>query len=207
MAKPYSNNTSSFGQFNDNFLEALRDLGRGVVDETKSQVRQAIGDIPQSFGLTSSGTLQPNESFSLDQLKQAENSGEKKAQTRFAHQLSQMREEEHTRFARQEREAKEQIKSIQQEIMSLAKSTGELTQEIQIATSQIIVNPGIYHKNFFAHLKSLIINLRKQVQSSKEWLSTHNTRSSQQSHYWSQVDKSGSKFMMSSERYTVTSTG
>lgn len=208
MSQPYSNKPNPLGNFNDNFLEALRDLGQGVVSETKSQLKQAVNDIPQSFGLGSpSGTLQPNESFSLDQLRQAEQVGEKKAENRFVSQLNMMRDEERSRYLRQEKEAKEQIKSIQEEILMLAKSAGELNQEIQIAAKQAPVNPGIYHKNFFIHLKNMIVNIRKQVQSSKEWLSTHNGRASKQNFYWSQVGKSGTKYMLSSERYMVTSTG
>ena len=58
---------------NDNFLEALRDLSKGVVDDARTQLHQAVtSDVRSSFGLDSSGTLNPNEQVSINQLQKAE---------------------------------------------------------------------------------------------------------------------------------------
>jgi hypothetical protein len=212
MAQTYSNTRGKHqGQVSyDNFLEALRDLGKGVTSEAKNQVKQAITqDIPESLGLSSSGTLKPNESLSISEMEQqAEERGQHKAEFAFEHRLHQMREEEHARLVRQEAQTKEQITAIQQEIALLAKSTGELAKEVEVAAIQAPVNPGIYHKNFFAQLRSLIRTLRQKVQDSSQWLAVTNSRAAaKQGHYWSNVSKSGSKYMLSSERYMVTSTG
>jgi hypothetical protein len=185
-----------------NFLEALRDLSKGVVDEVKIQVTTAItSDIPQSLGI--SGTLEPNKSFSMADLKSAEQSGERKAEARFSNRL----QEEKIVWLRAENESKAQVKSIQEEIQLMAKSVGELAHEVQIASFQAPANPGVYHKSFFSRLRSYIQALRVKVQESKHWLATQNARASKRSHYWGQVQKSGTKFMLSQERYMVTSTG
>jgi len=187
-------------------MEALRELGRDISTEAKVQIKQIVNtDLPESLGMAhASGTLQPNERVSIPQQ-----ASENKSKTDHeAHQrLMQMREEEQARARRNEQELKEQIKAIQAEIKSLAKAAGEFANEIEIATMQATVNPGVYHKNFFSRLKSTIALLRKRVAESKHWLAEFNTRSKKRNYYWSQVKKSGTSYMLSSARYAVTSTG
>lgn len=185
-----------------NFLEALRDLSKGVVDEAKIHVTKAItDDIPQSFG--ASGTLEPNKAFSMGDLAAAEKRGEQKATTTLNNRF----EQERMVFLRSENENKAQIKAIQEEIQQIAKGIGEMAHEVQVASFQAPVAPGIYHSNFFERMRSYLRALRVKVQQSKNWLAQHNARSAKRSHYWGQVQKSGTKFMLSQERYMVTSTG
>ncbi len=187
----------------NNFLEALQELSKGVVDEAKIQVQQIVNsDIPQAFGL-SSGTLEPNKPFSMAEAQAAEKRGEHKAEARFNHRL----QEERMVFLRSENESKAQIQSIQQEIQLMAKSVGELAHEVQVAAFQAPSNPGVYHKRFFEQLMSYIKSLRAKAAESKNWLSTQNARAGKKNTYWGKVQQSGTKFMMSSERYMVTSTG
>lgn len=211
MATTYSNTNRSGRQkvqSPENFLEALRGLGKSTVSEAKSQARKAVvSDIPESFGFGPSGTLKPNESLTVNDLQNAQDKGYREAESDYSRQLFQMREREHAHLKQQESAAKQQIISIQQEIRSLAKSLGDFAQEVQVATIQTPVNPGIYHKNFYTHLRSVISLLRQKVESSKNWLAATNSRAQKKGFYWSQVGKSGTKFMLSSERYMVTSTG
>lgn len=211
MATTYSKSSRprrSKVQSPENFLEALRTLGSDAVSETKSQVKKAIlSDIPESFGLTSSGTLKPNESLSVNDLEKAERKGFNRAESEFSERLLQIRQQEHSRLLQEEAASKQQIQSILQEIRSLAKTVGDFAQEVQVATLQAPVNPGLYHKNFYAHLRSVIATIRQKVESSKNWLAAANGRASKKGYYWSQVGKSGTKYMLSSERYMVTSTG
>ncbi len=185
-----------------NFLEALRDLSKDVVDEAKIQVSRIVtNDIPQSFGL--SGTLEPNKSFSMGEMAEAEKRGERKAETRFNSRL----QEERLMYLRSENEAKAQIKAIQDEIQLMAKGVGELAHEVSVAAFQAPANPGVYHRNFFERLRSYLKSLRQKVSESKNWLATQNSRASKKNYYWGNVQKSGTKFMLSQERYMVTSTG
>lgn len=190
-----------------NFLEAFRELGRDTISEAKIQVKKmVIEDVPQSLGI--SGTIAANESVSITEISQkAEVRGEKKAEARFSQRLAQMREEEHSFYLHLETQNKQQINSILSEIKLLAKSTGALAHEIESAASLAPAHPGIYHRNFFDQLLSFMKVLRQKVQDSQHWLATVNSRASKKGHYWGQVGQSGSKFMLSSERYMVTSTG
>jgi hypothetical protein len=78
-----------------------------------------------------------------------------------------------------------------------------------VAAMQAPVNPGIYHQNFFASLRTFISNMRLRIQESRNWLAASNARASKKgkSAYWTQAKQSGTKFTLSSERYMVTSTG
>jgi hypothetical protein len=211
MSKTYSNNGKPNRlktQSPENFLEALRDLGRSATQEVTSQAKAALTqDVPESFGISPSGTLQPNESFTLTDLNQAEQSAYHRAEYDFSSRLAEIRRAEHDRLLQEESAAKKQVQAIREEISKLAKSMGDLAQEIQIATMQTPSNPGIYHQNFYTHLRSIIKALRTRVESSRNWLAASNARASKRGFYWSQVGKSGSKYMLSSERYMVTSTG
>lgn len=178
----------------DSFLEALQELGKGVVSEAKIQVKNIVTqDIPQSLGL--SGDLQPDQPVSIESLH--------KTEARFSNRL----QEERMIYLRSEQETKHQITALLQEIQLLAKTTGLMAQEIQVATMQAVVNPGVYHRSFFEQLRTFIKDIRAKVTESRNWLATHSARSSKKNYYWGQVGASGSKFMLSSERYMVTSTG
>lgn len=178
----------------NNFLEALQGLGSDVLSETKIQVTNIVTqDIPQSFGF--SEDLQPDQPVSLESLH--------KTEARFNNRF----QEERLLYLRSETETKQQITSLLQEIQSLAKSTGQMAHEVQIATMQAVVNPGVYHRSFFEQLRTFIKAIRAKVEQSRNWLAAHSQRASKRSYYWGQVGASGSKFLLSSERYMVTSTG
>lgn len=182
-----------------NFLEALRGLGQDVKSEAKIHIKKMVTqDIPQSLGLD--GTLQPDKPLSVDDL------AAQKSERGSSSRLIQIKEEERTYYRQVEAQNKQQIISIQNEIKLLAKTAGNLAHEVEIAAAQAPTNPGAYHRNFFEQLKGLIIALRRKVQDSQNWLSVTNSRAKQKG-YWGQVAKSGTKFMLSSERYAVTSTG
>lgn len=198
MAKPQQKRPAP-----NNFLEALRELGQDMASEAKMQVKQMVTtDIPESFGITGSGTLKPNESLTVQPRNET-----RSQETAINGRLHQMREEEQAQYRRNEAQMREQIKSIQEEIRRLASSVGSFAQEVQAATSQAVVNPGVYHRNFFSQLRTLIVAMRKRVDESRHWLAESNSRGKKKSYYWGQVQKSGTSYLLSSERYMVTSTG
>ena len=165
-------------------------------------------DVPEMLGLkSSSGTLSPHESLSLNQLESAKKEGFDAAQKQFEMRLFHLRQEDEAKVRKEEAVIKEQIKTIQEEVKLLAHEAGQFTQEIQVASFQAVRSPGAYHRNFFSHLKSIIVALRKRVADSRHWLAESNGRARKRSFYWGQVQKSGTKYMLSAERYMVTSTG
>lgn len=183
----------------DSFLEALRDLRTSATSEAKIQIKKAItSDIPEAFGL-----LTPNQPVSMEQIQAAEMRGEKRAEARFTNRLDQ----ERMVYLRSENETKAQIQNLLVEIKSFAKAAGALGQQVEIAAMQAPTNPGVYHQNFFAQLRIFISDMRKKVESSQNWLATTNARAGKKSFFWGNVQKSGTKFMLSQERYMVTTTG
>ena len=188
----------------DNFIEALRDLGKSTLSEAKTQIKQSFKpQVPE----VAKGDLKPNESFSLTDLQQAEKKGFEQAKTRFDSNLEQFHQEERSRLLREEAAARQQIKAIQEEVRSLAKSMGDFAHEVEVASFQAPVNPGAYHKGFFNHLKILIVSLKERVESSKNWLQATNQRAGKRGYFWTQSSKMGTQYMLSSERYMVMSTG
>lgn len=190
--------------FSDNFLEKLRelgeDLGNSIAEDVIEEIPSRAAD--QVFGRKRAGTLKPNEALSLDEIKEQE---------QFRRQLSReffrIRQEERLVFKQEEQKTRLQIKAIQEELKKLAESTKDLAKEVEIASKLEPVEPGVYHLNFFEKLKQLIITFRKKVEDSASWLSLFNQRAKRRSYYWAQVRKSGTKFMLSAERYMSTSVG
>jgi len=180
----------------DNFLEILRELGEGTIDTTVDQVT----------GRKRSGELKPKETIELKQFAQEEVKRE-----RFAHEFEQevlgLRHQEKLVYTREQQEIKLQIKAIQDELKKLASSTQGLAKEVEIAAKQAPVEPGTYHLTFFEKLRQTIIQFRQKIENSTTWLTAFNQRSKRRSYYWFQVKKSGTKFMLSPERYMATSAG
>lgn len=196
----------------DNFLEALRDLGSDVIDSTihdvvegtaESAVDQIRGRKPEK----ASGTLSPNETIDLGKITSREEETRERLRRQFTQEHADLRRQEKLLFTRQEQEVKLQIKAIQEELKKLAESTQGLAEEVKVATMQASVEPGVYHLTFLERLKQAIQFFRKGIEDSKTWLALANQRAKKRSYYWAQVRKSGTKFMLSSERYMATSAG
>lgn len=188
----------------DNFLEKLRELGEGLGDSVAQDVIEGIPSTAadQIFGRKKSGTLKPNEALSLDEIKERE---------QFRRQLNreffQVRQEERLVFKQEEQRTQLQIKAIQEELKKLVESTKDLVKEVEIASKLEPVEPGVYHLNFFERLKQLIVTFRKKIEDSASWLSLFNQRAKKKGYYWTQFKKSGTKFLLSQERYMATQAG
>jgi len=126
---------------------------------------------------------------------------------RYQEQFWRVRRQEQLVFSRDEQETKLQIKAILEELKKLADSTKNLTKEVEIAAKQIPVEPGVYHLSFFEKLRQTILIFKQRIEESANWLAAFNQKAKKRNFYWAQVRKSGTKFMLSSERYMSTSAG
>jgi len=193
------------------FLESLKDLGSSLKTQAKdASLGMGQGTVNQIFGqplnnIQNQTELKQKQPFSFkDYLRSQEQQTESKQRQQFEGRLRK----EKLVFSSRNEEVKTQIKLIQEELKKLAKETQGLSQEIKNAVFNGVVEPGIYHFNFFERIRNLITLVRKQVFESRSWLSTLNHRKKhRQGFYWAQVKKSGTKYMLSQERYTVTQTG
>lgn len=188
----------------DNFLEKLRELGDDLGDSVTHDLIEGIPStaLDQFAGRKKTGTLKPDEAISLEEIRERE---------QFRQQLNReffrIRQEERLVFKQEEQKTRLQIKAIQEELKKLAESTKDLVKEVEVAAKLEPVDPGVYHLNFFERLKQAIILFRKKIEESASWLSLFNQRAKRRSYYWAQVHKSGTKFMLSAERYMATSAG
>jgi hypothetical protein len=67
------------------------------------------------------------------------------------------------------------------------------------AVMREVVDPGVYHLNFFRNLRSWVQLMRKNLEDASLWMSVASGRKGK-GYYWGQVGKSGTKYSMSSER-------
>lgn len=126
---------------------------------------------------------------------------------RFSQEQGATRSVERLIFHQAEQETKLQIQALQAELKKLAESTGKLTREVAVAVSQPPIHSGPYHVSFLEKLRYWLVLLKKRIDESTTWLSEFNQRSKKKNYYWSQVKKSGTKFMLSQERYMTNQAG
>jgi hypothetical protein len=189
-----NNKSSSKGKQiskNDSFLEAFRDLGSDLA----SNLTGGFNNKPLS---------ENNNSDRLLFQKEADLEYKYRSQVR---KLENIHREEKILFSQKERVTQNQVESLKNEIKGLAKATGDLAKEAEIAAIQEAPFAGTYHVNFFERLSRIIKNLRSQVQESSMWLASWNKKASKRNSYWGQFKKSGSKFMLSADRYMSTQAG
>lgn len=194
----------------NNFLEALRDLGSGVTD---SAVRDVAKGIPrttfnQLVGKPA-GEVKPNQPLELDKLAREKREAQRRERQAwgFQQEFLSLRRQEKIIWTEQEQKTKLQIEATLEELKKLAVSTKKLAQEVKIATQQAPVEPGVYHLSFFERLRQTIVLFRKRIDDSTTWLTAINQKSKKRNYYWAQVRKSGTKFMLSQERYMSTQMG
>lgn len=192
----------------DSFFEAFRELGSQTARAGRKAAASIAGDMVRQVtpGLNQpmSGELRPNQPFSLeDEIRRREQAAVREERSR----LQQIHRKEELIFSRKQEEIKREIEAIQEELKKLIGEATGLAQEMEIALEQNVVEPGVYHLNFFDKLRQLLILLRKKVADSHTWMHTVNSRSEHRSFFWGQVGKSGTKFMLSQERYMSTQAG
>jgi len=172
------------GPKHQNFLEAFKDSGAAKPPAQSNQ--------PTA------------EAFNFEEfLNQQERRIRQQERSRF----ESIRREEQIIFSREKNQIKVQIETIQTQIKGLAKEQVGLMEEVDKAAFQVIVNPGVYHQNFFERLLHLIKLARKKVAESRTWLQLQNHRSQKRAGYWQKVKTSGTSFMLSGERTVSTQAG
>lgn len=121
--------------------------------------------------------------------------------------FDQLRHEEQVIYSREQQQEKLEIQSLQIEIKKIAKEVPQLMVEAEKTAFQLVVAPGVYHKNFFRRLLSLLRVARKNITEGKHCLMLFNHRQQARSAYWIGVKKMGTSFMLSSDRTVATQAG
>lgn len=182
-----------------NFIEALKSIGTQTVSSIGKDV---VGGVTKNFVQDLTGSR-------IDQPEKQQNSQEIEARIKSeALALQRHREITETKiFDRKEEEVKAKISAIKEQLKLLIKELAGMDKELEKAIEEEIVNPGTYHLNFFEKLRKFLIDLRKRVADSANWLEISSQRKAAQQGYWGNVKKSGTKYMLSQERTLATQAG
>lgn len=199
------------GQKYTNIIESLKDVGGGAVKSVKEDLITKVPEdlMDQLFWPVSqknySGEIIPGESLEFNKVI----SGQKKEEDNLKKQISFERrlfEEERIQVQKKTNELRIQLKVIVDEVILLAKNTQDLGNEIQIASMQAPVEPGVYHVIFFEKLLDFIKSFRKKIEEASIWLHATNKRA-EKKNYWTTYKKHGGKFLLSGEHYLTRSAG
>ncbi len=193
----------------DNFLEALKDIGGGVV---RGIAKDVIQDSAKSIANTAlnanvfkaSGDIAPGSSLDMEQMQKEHAEQLAKAEHRRLHQL---KTKEEIVFSAKEEQTKREIEGLKEELKKLASELGEVAHDVQVAALQETAHPGTYHLSFFEHLKSLIKTLREKLSDSGTWLQTATSRNSKKKGYWGMAKSQGTSFTQNNERTLATQSG
>jgi len=190
----------------DSFLEVLRNLGGGVFDSAVNDVAKGIPQeaINQFVG-KKSGELKAGEELDFKKL-----TTEEKVETLpipFSQDFLDIHRQERIIWRQEEEKVRLQIAAILEELKKLTATIKNLAKEAKVANEQVPATPGEYHISFFEKLRQTLILIRKRVENSATWLAAFNQRAKRRNYYWAQVRKSGTKFMLSQERYMQTQVG
>lgn len=163
----------------------------------------------QTDRIMSSGDLRPGTPLSVEQVVSYEEAEKREEQARQQERMfARQREEEEREHLRAKQEAvKKEIEALRDSILKIAKSAGNVSHEIEKAAFETPVAPGTYHLSFFEKLKSTLEMIKRSLDDSASWLHTMNERNKKTPYFWQQVKKSGTKYMLSSERYMQMSAG
>jgi hypothetical protein len=194
-----------------NPLETLKDLGTGAAKSLKEDLiektprdfmDQLFGPKPQKY----SGEIFVGESLEIREIMTGEHEEKQRLRVQLTLERS-LRLEEQSHINKKTNELKIQLKTIQEEVLILAQNTQGLSKEIQIATMQAPIEPGIYHLVFFEKLLEFIKSFRKKIEEASVWLHSTNTRAAKKNAWGARYKKHGAKYLLSGEHYLSRSAG
>ena len=97
--------------------------------------------------------LQPNQLLDSEKYRAQKEQKIREEERRF---FERKRIEEKVVWTAEQQKTALQIKAIQEELNKLVSEIGDLSREVKTAATQAIVEPGVYHLNFFEKLRDFI---------------------------------------------------
>lgn len=207
-----TNSKKSLAPQGDSFVEQIKGIGSSAVSSFKTDVikgtAQSIFD--QLVGSAKSGNAPQENPADNEFFKEWIADREASAQEKGRHDerafQNQRLNQEKVLFSLTDEKLRQEINSVREEIAMLVKTMGKVEDQIEQAVIQEVVDPGVYHLNFFRKLRGWITMMRKSLEDASLWMELSAGRG-KRSYYWNQVGKSGSKYSMSSERTPQMSAG
>lgn len=222
--------TSKFkiGNFDQNLIEAGRDIGSGVINSLTRDLGQEAASAawrqllrptaePQKGGQKPAAEQKPSEqnpthaqqmSGDLEEGQEINLKREKWANVEAAinYKSDIIHFEEKAQRA-ETGEVRSKVEEIQIELVKLSKSS----QELKIAFREITVqslpqDPGKYHLNFFEWMLATIRNARAKIEESSSWLNVVSGKKNRKD-YWSLSKQHGTSYSLSGERAVAQQVG
>ena len=196
---------------NANILEAFKDIGGSTVKSLKSDLVEKVPEdfIEQLFGTrlqkNFSGEINPGEAIEISEVFSGQYEEKRKLQKQVELER-RLRTEESVRIEKRTNELRIQLKVLMEEMAVLSHKTQDLSSEVQIATMQAPIEPGVYHIIFFEKLIEFIKSFQKKIEEAAIWLHASNKRA-EKKNYWATYKKHGGKFLLSGEHYLQRSAG
>ncbi len=109
-----------------------------------------------------------------------------------------------------ERQTKEEIAALRQEIKKLAKKVVHVQANIDRAVNQRVSQPSRYELSFWQHLHHWVRQLVEKIDSVDLWLQEWNRRRRKKGDFWGIVSnkkRGGAQFLLSAEHYMTRSAG
>ena len=196
-----------------NVLESLKDVGDSAQKSIKEDLLKGTSEefFKQLFGQKTeknfSGDIIPGETLELNEVY----TGQREENEKLRKQISLERNlssEQKNQSDKELNELRIQLHALMQEIGELAKVTQNIGQDIEVASMQAPVNPGVYHLVFFEKLLEFIKTFRRKIENADVWLQSSNKRA-QKKDFWGTFasKKGGAKFLLSQEHYVTRSAG
>jgi hypothetical protein len=194
-------------------MEAMKDLGNStakslgddVLKQTSQEfLRQLFGQMKQpsrkvTGEMKPGQSLEPAKAFSGEQAKAEET----KKQLGFERRIHQ---EEKALLEKKSRDLTLQIHAITQELQGIAHATPKLAQQIEFASIQAPVDPGVYHVIFFEKLLEFMKSFRKKIENANMWLSATNKRANKRN-FWNQYKQQKGQALLNPETYNSRNAG
>lgn len=194
---------------NDPSIEAIRDMGNGMLGQIFGSYDNYDEARPQSQQQPKSGDLTEGQALDLTRTKtktRKEIPSHQDIDPGFNYRREILHDER--KIAQENTQILEtKIQEIVIELKRLTKSSKMLEVEFREATvDQRIVNPGKYHVSFFEWLLTVVKTARIKVEDSGSWISMF-TSKKEKRQYWAMFKKHGTTFGLSNERIVATQTG
>lgn len=148
-------------------------------------------------------------SLSTEKLEKEKNALEQKYREKLLFHIPRIKKEQQEIYSREKRIVEEEIRLLQEEIQALKQGVEQLDRQLEVATEQNIVNPGVYDIHFLQKLINWIKLFRAKIEDAAIWLAAWNQKSKKRGVFWNMVasKKGGAKFLLSSEHYLARSAG
>lgn len=196
-----------------NVMEAFKDLGgntaksigNDVLKQTSQEfLKQLFGQMKQP-ARKASGELQPGQKMEPNKALSGEQAiaDQAKKQLGFERQIHQ---EEKVLMEKKSRDLALQIHAITQEMQKIAHSTPKLAQQVEFASIQTPVNPGIYHLVFFEKLLEFMKSFRRKIENANMWLAATNKRANKRN-FWNQYKQQKGQALLNPETYSTRNAG